>query len=157
VEAALSDTVGEGMFFQEPEAGTHSSLVPMFARTGAEQRLVALTTVDVEVQKRSIAWLDFLKIDCEGYDLHVIHGAREVLSQQRVGIVQFEYNAPWAEAGSTLAAALRFLSDCNYDVYLLKSSGLYRFRYDRYGEFMDYANFVAVRSGTAGSLVRGTV
>jgi FkbM family methyltransferase len=157
VQAALADTVGEAVFYQEPGAGTHSSLVSGFARAGSEQRRVPVTTVDAEAAKRSIDRLDFLKVDCEGYDLHVLRGARTVLSQQRVDVVQFEYNEPWADAGSTLAAAIRYLNGLNYEVLLLRSSGLHRFRYERYGEFLDYANFVAVPTGSASHLIRGTV
>ncbi len=85
-----------------------------------------------------------LKIDAEGYDLRVLQGAKQLLRDQSIGVIQFEYNRPWAEAGSTLSAALKLLESCGYKVLLLKSTGLYNLDHSFYGECFYYANFVAV-------------
>ncbi len=144
IDAAASDRAGEAVFYEEQSAGQTSSLIATFSRQDAKEHRVRMTTVDAEVAKREIRDVDMLKIDTEGYDLHVLRGASEILSDHRVGIVQFEYNRPWAEAGSTLAAALKFLCGMNYEVFLLKAQGLYTLKYSRYGEFLSYSNFVAV-------------
>ena len=157
VPKAVGDAPSEGVFFQEPDAGTHSSLISTYARPGSERRVVSVTTVDIEARNRGIDHVDFLKIDCEGYDLHVLRGATGLLSRQQVTAVQFEYNAPWAQAGSTLAAALQLLRSMKYEVFLLKSAGLFRFRYERYGEFFDYSNFVALPEGTGSEFLVGTI
>jgi len=87
---------------------------------------------DAELAARGWACIDILKIDAEGFDLHVLKGAASTLRERRVGIVQFEYNAPWAAAGSTLAHAREFLNACGYQIMLLKGDGLYFPRYDLY-------------------------
>lgn len=51
-----------------------------------------------------------MKVDAEGFDLKVLKDAVRTLGQKQVGMVQFQYNAPWAEAGSTLADARRYLA-----------------------------------------------
>jgi FkbM family methyltransferase len=144
VEAAAADRVGRMPFFAEPEAGETSSLVAGFSAVGARELEVDVTTVDREIAVRQIDFVDFMKIDAEGFDLKVLIGAQTLLREGRIGIIQFEYNRPWADSGGTLSYAIRMLSDAGYDVYLLKKSGLYRTLYDLHGEYFGYANYVAV-------------
>jgi hypothetical protein len=103
-----------------------------------------VTTVDDEARAAGLDRVDLLKVDCEGYDLHVLRGASTLLSAEAVSAVQFEYNSYWALAGSTLADAMRYFAQFGYDVYLLRRSGLRAFDYRRFGDFFGYANFVAV-------------
>jgi FkbM family methyltransferase len=144
IEAAVSDNVGEMPFFEEPNAGETSSLVGAHSNNQAKPTQVKVTTIDEEVAKRQLGFIDFLKVDTEGYDLHVLRGASALLKNHQVGIVQFEYNAPWALAGSTLAEAYKLLEGFDYKVFLLKSNGLHVLDYSRYGEFFSYSNFVAI-------------
>src|SRR5688572_6331285 len=101
---AASDHTGEVVFFEEPDAGHTSSLTPGFSRD-ATRRTVSATTLDALLSAEGIDRVDFLKVDAEGHDLHVLRGARQTLGAGRVGAVQFEYNRPWQQAGSTLAQA----------------------------------------------------
>ena len=144
LEYAVSDEVGEMYFYEEPNAGETSSLVASFSHSTAAKKIVQLTTIDIEVEKRNWEYIDFLKIDAEGYDFHVLRGASNLLCQERIGIIQFEYNSPWALVGSTLGSALRFLNSFGYKIFLLKETGLFELRYEIYGEYFEYSNFVAI-------------
>jgi len=146
LHSAVSDTVGELEFFEELSAGETSSLVAGFSAGGAKRVVVPATTVDGELARLGLEHCDFVKIDAEGYDLHVLNGAKGALSRQAIGALQFEYNSPWAHAGSTLATAFQLLERSGYRVYLLQSSGLRLLNYARYGEYFGYSNFVAVSS-----------
>lgn len=160
VDAAAADRVGEATFFVEPWAGETSSLVPGCSSQGARAVKVRMTTIDREVASRGIEFIDFLKIDAEGFDLKVLLGARDILSAGRVGIVQFEYNSSWAQSGSTLAEAIRTLTGYGYEVFLLKADGLYKVTYQLYGEYFGYSNYVAVsphQSARIESLRRGQI
>ncbi len=84
-----------------------------------------------------------MKIDVEGYDLHALRGAGAKLAEGKFGIVQFEYNVPWAEAGSTLAAALSLFGQAGYQVFLLRAGGLSEVNYPRYREYFGYSNYIA--------------
>lgn len=143
IRAALSDSEGVMPFYEEANAGTHSSLVQSFASDMAIPHSVRVTTLDAEMGRLGIQQIHILKIDCEGYDLHVLRGARRLLSERRVGTIQFEYNLPWREAGSTLKSALSLLDSFGYATFLLKKDGLHPFDYDRYGEFFACTTFVA--------------
>jgi methyltransferase FkbM-like protein len=140
----VSGAVGEAPFFEEASAGMLSSLVRGFSRQSTAERTVALTTLDVEVQRRGLDYVDFVKIDAEGHDLHVLRGASELLSLHRIGVIQFEYHEPWVATTSTLGEAYALLSSFDYRVFLLKSDGLFTLDYERYKEYFGYSNFVAV-------------
>ncbi len=144
VNAAVSDISGEMSFFEEPNSGETSSLVEGFSNSTASKKLVKVVTLDDEVEKRSLEHIDFLKIDTEGYDLHVLRGTSRLLENNKIDVIQFEYNSPWAFAGSTLAEAFRLLKSFGYKVFLLKSTGLFEFNYASYGEYFEYSNFIAI-------------
>jgi FkbM family methyltransferase len=152
VNAAVSDSPGTMPFFEEPAAGETSSLLRMHSRADATRKAADVTTIDAALEDHAIERVDFLKTDAEGYDLHVLRGAGRALAENRVQVVQFEYNAPWALADSTLAGALGLLDSYGYAVFLLRSTGLHEFDYETYGEFSSYANFVAVAPGAVAGL-----
>jgi hypothetical protein len=147
-------------FFEEPQAGKTSSFMSGFARPNAVRTTVRVSTVAQQVLERGIDTIDILKIDAEGYDMRVLRGASSLLAAQRIGIVQFEYNEPWALAGGTLGEAVSLFGRSGYHVFALKSAGLFTFDYTRFGDFFRYSNFVAVSPGLmpgVGQLVRGSI
>jgi FkbM family methyltransferase len=142
---AIGEKEGQKVFYENRKASNLSSLVSANDRDAIE-KLVNITTLDDEASKHGLTQIDFLKIDTEGYDLHVLKGAENLLSHQNIGVVQFEYNRNWVNAGSTLRHAINFLESFGYRVFLLKANGMYQFQYDWYGEYYEYSNFVAVSS-----------
>ena len=145
LQAAAADQEGTMSFFEQPGVGVASSLVQGTA-VGGIATVVPVVTLDQEANRRGIAQIDFLKIDAEGYDFHVLRGAAQLLQQKRIRALQFEYQTSWAQAGSTLAAALSFLAGFGYEVYLLKGKGLFKPNYAKYGEYFHYSNYVAFPS-----------
>jgi FkbM family methyltransferase len=143
IQAAVAEQRGEGIFHEEADAGETSSLIGAFSKADSAERTVQITTIDEEAAAAGFSYVDMLKIDTEGYDFHVLRGAERMLSEGRIGIIQFEYNFPWSHAGSTLSAAMSFLDKQGFRLFLLRSTGLHPFDYRRYGEFFSYSNFVA--------------
>jgi FkbM family methyltransferase len=144
IEAAAGREAGEASFYEEPEAGETSSLVSGHSVAGASARMVRIVTLDDTLGQFGWDGADFLKIDAEGFDFHVLRGAGALLAGRKIGVIQFDYNHPWAAVGSTLAAACRLLSAHEYQVFLLQKDGLYKLNYERYGEYFGYSDFVAV-------------
>lgn len=160
VHMGLADAPGSLEFFEEPQAGKTSSFTSGFSLPDAARTVVAVSTVAEQMKARGIDAIDMLKIDTEGYDMRVLRGAEPLFAAGKVGIVQFEYNQPWALAGGTLGEAVGFLTGRGYRVFALKSAGLFTFDYARYGEFFGYANFVAVSERLLpklSGLVRGAI
>lgn len=151
VAAAAGDTAGTAPFQAEADFGETSSLVVGHSRKDAKSIVVPVVTLDQILGERGIETVDVLKVDAEGYDLKVLQGARGYLSRQAIKVIQFEYNAPWAAAGSTLAAAYHLLESCGYTVRVLRRDGLWTFDPRTTGEFYRYANFVAWCPGSIGN------
>jgi FkbM family methyltransferase len=145
VRAAVSDEEGRVSFFEEPGASQTSSLVSGLSNEAELNTIdVPVVTVDGEMHRQSLDQLDVLKIDVEGYDLHVLRGAHGALRRQAIELVQFEYNRPWMYAGSTLQGAATLLAECDYELFLLNKTGLCRCDVSRLGELFEYLNFVAI-------------
>jgi FkbM family methyltransferase len=145
INAAASSSTGLLTLFEDPDAGETSSFVREHSDPRAASRLVQTVTLDEVTASHQIVQIDYLKIDAEGHDLHVLRGSIDLLKRSAVRVVQFEYNACWAQAGSTLADAIQLLHSVDYEVYLLRPEGLFKFDYGIYGEFYRYSNFVAIR------------
>ena len=143
IAAAVADRSGRTTFYEEVAAGEESSVVRREAPRNAIARDVALTTLDEALPAHGVSGVDLLKIDAEGYDLHVLRGAQRSLAAQMIAVVQFEYNRAWMFERSTLGEALGLLTRHGYEVSLLKGDGLHPFDYERAREYFAYSNFVA--------------
>lgn len=75
---ALGGTDGEIEFFFNP-ADTFSSSLYRTGDAGRQQRRIPLRTLDGLLAEGTIAQPDFLKMDVEGYEKHVLLGARTLL------------------------------------------------------------------------------
>jgi len=148
-EKAVSDSAGSAKFFAEPNYGETSSLAPGHSNSQARTITVPVVTLDGEMAALGLDRIDMLKIDAEGYDLRVLMGARQLLEKRRVGAIQFEYNAPWAAAGSTLVFAFQLLEEAGYRVFLLKQDGAFRFNALLLKDYFRYSNFIALRPDIA--------
>ena len=72
LQSACSDFVGEATFYD---------IYPMQSSSLGKQKdnsgiakTVKVSTLDQEIKSTDWEYIDFLKIDCEGYDLHVLRG-----------------------------------------------------------------------------------
>ena len=160
VPMAVSDRPGKVTFYEEENAGGTSSCVPGYSKPTAQPREVQVTTVDAALAAHGIARVDVMKVDVEGFDLRVLKGARALLTDHRVGLVQFEYNQMWLGAGSTLREAVDWLESLGMHLYLLNARGLWLPDFRRYGEHLGLSNYVAVSPAWDERMrphVRGTI
>jgi FkbM family methyltransferase len=154
---ALGERAGLARFFEEPSAGETSSLIKGVSRPGAEEVSVQVASLDDELVEKRWPRIDYLKIDAEGFDLHVLRGASRLFEERRVSLVQFEYNSSWALAGSSLGGAVGLLGGCGYELHVLQPNGLRPFCYACFGEYFEYTNLLAVADPSrVSSLLTGT-
>jgi len=145
VEAAAGNCPGTLSFFEEEGAGETSSLVQGFSKDG-KVRKVQITTIDAEIERHGWPFVDFLKIDAEGYDFRVLEGTQTLLRNGKVAYGQFEYNSPWRHSGTTLTYAIRWLHDLGYQCFLIKGDGLHVPNVDLYREYYLYSNYAFIRN-----------
>lgn len=159
IRAAAGDCAGQLSFYEEPGAGKTSTLVSGASSQG-QARTVQVTTLEKEIDRLAWPTIDYLKIDAEGYDFHVLRGARQLFEQKRVGLGQFEYERAWIASGSTLSYTMKWLGDLGYQCFLLKNRKLYVPRPKVYGEYFEYSNYVFCHEKTKfliAPLICGTV
>ncbi len=148
---ALSNAPGSATFYDYGDLHEMSSL----HRTDHELLQHEPSTYDVEVSTvdrvadaLKIQTIDVLKVDAEGFDLHIIEGARSMFEQQRIGLAVFEYGAGWFTSKRTLSEANDLFSEVGYTLYRLFPHFLapYRYRVEHEGGLGGY--FVALSRET---------
>lgn len=103
--------------------------VTHFSRRGSGfDHIVEGPQTPLEVERRPISKLDtlaallavesidVLKIDVEGYELKVLHGATALLSQRRIGAIVLESDGHDQRYGSSQAETIKFLEERAYRV-----------------------------------------
>jgi FkbM family methyltransferase len=113
VAAALGRAAGRSAL--TAELGSMNYLVPNPGETGEISEPVAevsVTTLDDLLSDRTAAGV---KIDVEGFELDVVLGASRALGEQRVGILQLEWNSMARERfGRHRDEIAQTLEDANY-------------------------------------------
>jgi FkbM family methyltransferase len=140
---ALSNTTGKAMFYQTEQLGEMSSLIQRTKESYQDHYEVELNTIDNLFG--NLPTIDFIKIDTEGNDFNVLKGASNLLEQEKIKYIQFEYGDNWRFAGSSLINCIEFLEKYNYQVFLIRPDGLYKLDYTKWKEFYSFANFFACR------------
>jgi FkbM family methyltransferase len=143
-ETAISDTIGKVSFYEQINAGELSSAIEKWADGPVISTEVKTVTIDSEFARLQIDYLDYAKIDTEGFDLKVLKGAQNSIKNRCIGFIQFEYNRVWSMSGSTLLEAYEILEGSGYRIFLLKPDGLYTYDVRKYGEFYAFSNFLAI-------------
>lgn len=146
VSAAVANVEGECFFTDSADGVSHVLTAP--AASERESRScysVPQITLDAFTEQRGIHSVDFIKIDVEGFDLHVLEGAARLLSEERASMFMFEYNAPWIATRRFLHEAVEFLADKPYSLFRLFNGFLAPFTYSHMAERHDLGcNYVGV-------------
>lgn len=124
VSCALSSQEGSAEMFSVGENAGTSSLHLDSTRNDLPRIQVETTTIDAYCQQKGIPVIHFLKCDAEGHDMEVILGAKTLFEEQRIMVIQFEYNHVWISSRHYLKDAFDFVADLPYDVGRVTPSGI---------------------------------
>lgn len=103
-----ADRPGELRFTQDRDA------VNRIAKEGEVGESIAAVTLDDLLDGRTAAGV---KIDVEGFERLVLHGASRALAERRIGLLQLEWNPHSVEAlGEDREPVARLLSDAGYEL-----------------------------------------
>lgn len=124
---ALSDEKGTATMHAEPfdtgRSGTNS-LLKQDATEGAQEITVDVVTLDSEAAELEVDRLLLVKCDTEGNDLNVICGALHLLAQEKLMVMQFEYNWRWVAAHAVLRDVFDLVGDFGYQVGKVLPGGI---------------------------------
>jgi FkbM family methyltransferase len=149
---AISDTGGYFTFYSLPNDGDEQASLTNF---GGSKALPAtkVITLDEFMIENKLSHIDLLKLDGEGYDPHMLYGAKTALTRQSIDVLQFEYNGKWREVPdfssekNSLKAVVQYLDSMNYDTFLIGTRNLYQLNrglWNNKYEFWSWSNCVAL-------------
>jgi FkbM family methyltransferase len=147
-ELAISKEDGLKSFdFYEGENSRASGLYerPIIAYLSPSKLTVKTMKLDSFCKEMQINRIDFLKIDTEGSEFDVLCGARELIKNRAIKVIQFEYGGTYKDAGITLKEVYRFLRQHGYEVYRIAPKFLIHIQKWRDAlETMHYSNYLAI-------------
>jgi FkbM family methyltransferase len=82
----------------------------------------SLITLDDYAQAKKIAFIDFLKIDTEGFEERVLSGAARMIGENRIAVIQLEMGAHNVISGLSLFRLTKLLP--GFDIYRIVADGL---------------------------------
>ena len=106
---------------------------------------IRVQTIDGFCRDEGIGAIAFLKIDVEGHEVSVLRGARGMLGNGTIGIIQFEFGPANIYSRTFFYDFWSLLSD-NYDFYRIIPHGVVPITY--YGEHREIfltTNYLAIR------------
>lgn len=109
------------------------------------QEEVSIQTIDSFCQEKGIHRLHFLKLDVEGYEWHVLQGAKEMIHAQAIDFIQFEFGSCNIDSRTFFQDFYYFLKD-QFRLYRVLKDGLYPIdQYDERYEIFLTTNYLAER------------
>ncbi len=117
-------------------------------KTPRREEKVKLETIDNYCSINNVECIDILKVDVEGHELEVIRGARKLIEEGRINLIQFEYGGTYVDSRTLLKDIFEVFTNLNYSFYKLypKQVCLVK-RYDACLENFQYQNWAIIRNG----------
>lgn len=125
--AALSSETGETVIYvSAANAGTNSLHASSRGDTEQQIKIKTITATDFCKDKK-IDKVHLLKCDTEGHDMEVIRGALPLLIDERISVLQFEYNHRWIYARNYLRDVFMSIENLPYRIAMLQPEQLWLF------------------------------
>lgn len=126
-------------------ASLHKDVIESIRGARSSAHKVKTIKLDTFAQQNSIDCIDLLKIDTEGSEFSTLKGATEIIKQNKVHAIQFEFNEMNVASRSFFKDFWDLLAD--YELYRLLPDGKIRIEtYSAvYCEIFAFQNIVAIR------------
>jgi FkbM family methyltransferase len=119
----LSDKNETLEYYNEQQSFVHRKLTHPDTYMNWTKSIFEVNRADEYIQKNSIEFIDFLKIDTEGFELKVIKGFGDDI--QKVKVIQFEYGGTFIDSGDKLKDVVHYLITYGFNQFhYLKYEGL---------------------------------
>jgi FkbM family methyltransferase len=146
---ALGSDVGSMPLYAPPGLPTHGSLhlrdlsshgLPTPELVGE----VPVITLDAFCQEQRITAVDLLKLDVEGNEVAALEGAKGLIDNGAIRVIQFEFGGANIDSRTYLRDFMDRLAG-NYNVHRILRDGLEPLVYGEASEVFIYGNFAAIR------------
>jgi FkbM family methyltransferase len=91
-QMALGENDGDALMAIMPESGWNHVVVNEDSHNCTKTEIVRMSRIDTFCRQMNIKKISLLKTDCEGFDLFVLKGAHDMLSNKRIDAVYCEVN-----------------------------------------------------------------
>lgn len=113
---------------------------------GVSTEAIQIQTLDAYCEENGIIHIDFLKVDVEGHEMAVFKGASNMLSNQKIDLIQFEYGGCNLDARVYLLDIWNLLQSYGYVIGKIYPNRIEMLgKYQQCQETFRYANFIAKR------------
>ena len=124
IPLALSNESGRDQLMMASATGGTNTLS---FDTALERQAYAVTEIEKTTanefcETHGIEHVHLFKCDTEGHDLHVIEGAKPLLTSERIDVLQFEYNHRWIYSRGFLKDVFDIVAELPYTVAAMRSS-----------------------------------
>jgi FkbM family methyltransferase len=148
----LSDKKGIGVLYNTKDSA-NSEIATLYkealegifeTKGGLSETEFEMDTLDSYCQTNKIEHIDFLKIDVEGHELGVLKGSIEMLKNNLISVIQFEFNEHNIYAKVFLNDFYKILP--NFDFFRILPTGLCPMgSYNVRNEIFTLQNIIAIR------------
>jgi FkbM family methyltransferase len=129
-EMALSNSTGRVSFSLLGDTAGTNTLQPMDGETAQQTITVSQSSLDAYCETRNIDRIDLMKIDTEGNDFfRVLEGARAMLENGKIAMLQFEYNHRWIAFRAYLKDVFDLAQPLGYSLGKVTPRGIECYRY----------------------------
>lgn len=144
-EFGLSDVNGEVEASYYPESDSGSSIEPLPWRLCNQKIRCIIKRGTDYCRENNIEMIHFLKIDTEGHEMKVLYGFEEMLNNEQIEIIQFEYGRTWLPPRCQLRDAYELLVPKGYVIGRLFPDGVCFSDYSMFrDEHFRMGNYIAV-------------
>lgn len=150
---ALSNNVGRVNFCYYDETYAFAGLSSFYVREVLKADHQPPKIIEVEQDTlvhfcldHNIDKIDFLKIDAEGAEWVILQGAADLIAQNKITAIQFEYGGCYIDAKTKLEDIVYFLSKHDYLIFRIVPNGLIHIaEWSPHLENFIISNYVAIK------------
>jgi FkbM family methyltransferase len=144
----VSSEKGSVANYYKGVTSSHNSVHDMRVIGDREDKIIESSeriSLESLCEERAYSRVDFLKIDVEGNELEVLLGAKSLLENQEIDVIQFEYGDAAQAARVFLTDIVHFFHLYNYSVYKIMPNCLVRIEIEpAINRSYSCSNFVAL-------------